>query len=154
MDKEYNEIISHDRIYEKGKESMKWYPYLKTMSKRPNAIKYTSFYNELPNIWKDYISNQTPEEKKKTIKMLMKMIEGEEKEDIANATIAIEETIKKGITDIDSIYLTYYRLKNKDADAINAKNEINIKFPVPKITTYKTNINIYDTLYKKEVTAI
>ena len=148
MDKDYKEITIHDRIYDKEKESMNWYPYLMVMSKRPNAIKYTGFFNELPDIWKNYINNQTIEEKKKTIKVLMKMIEGEGKDEITNATIAIEETIKNGITDIDSILLSYYRIKNKDKNTIN---EIKIKAIVPKITTYKTDIKIYDSLYKRGV---
>ncbi len=148
MDKDYKEITIHDRIYDKEKESMNWYPYLMVMSKRPNAIKYTGFFNELPDIWKNYINNQTIEEKKKTIKVLMKMIEGEGKNEITNATIAIEETIKNGITDIDSILLSYYRIKNKDKNTIN---EIKIKAIVPKITTYKTDIKIYDSLYKRGV---
>lgn len=57
MDKQSNVIITHDRIYDKYKESMNWLPYLETLSKRPTAIKYTKFFNELPDIWKDYISS-------------------------------------------------------------------------------------------------
>ena len=78
MNKEYTVIVTHDRIYDKNKESMKWYPYLEIMAKRPNAIKYTGFFNELPDIWKNYIDSQNTEGKKKTIKALMKMIEGDD----------------------------------------------------------------------------
>ncbi len=151
MNKEYSVIVIHDRIYDKNKESMKWYPYLELLAKRPNAIKYTGFFNELPGIWKSYIDNQNKEGKKKTIKALMKMIEGDDERELANATLAIEETIKNGVTDIDSIIATYYRIKNKDKIAIN---EINIKDNVPRIIAYKTDIGVYDALYKKEVTAI
>lgn len=151
MNKEYTVIVTHDRIYDKNKESMKWYPYLEIMAKRPNAIKYTGFFNELPDIWKNYIDSQNTEGKKKTIKALMKMIEGDDGKELTNATLAIEETINNGVTDIDSIIATYYRIKNKDNVAIN---EINLKDNVPRIKAYKTDINVYDSLYKKEVTAI
>lgn len=151
MNKEYTVIVTHDRIYDKNKESIKWYPYLEIMAKRPNAIKYTGFFNELPDIWKNYIDSQNTEGKKKTIKALMKMIEGDDEKELTNATLAIEKTINNGVTDIDSIIATYYRIKNKDNVAIN---EINLKDNVPRIKAYKTDINIYDSLYKKEVTAI
>lgn len=80
----------------------------------------------------------------------MKMIEGDDEKELTNATLAIEKTINNGVTDIDSIIATYYRIKNKDNVAIN---EINLKDNVPRIKAYKTDINIYDSLYKK-VTAI
>jgi len=37
---------------------MKWYPYLEVMAKRPQAIKYTRFFNELPLMWKNYLESQ------------------------------------------------------------------------------------------------
>ena len=157
MDKDYNEIISHSRIYDKNKESMKWYPYLLVLAKRPTAIKYTGFFNELPDIWKNYINQQEKEEKKKTIKALMKMIDKDNENQFENATIAIKEAMKNNVTDIDSIITTYYCLKNKERLAINAIseiNEINIKENIPKIEPYVSDIKVYDSLYKKQVMAI
>lgn len=151
MNKEYTVIVVHNRIYDKNKESMKWYPYLEIMAKRPNAIKHTGFFNELPDIWKNYINSQNTEEKKKTIKALMKMIEGDDEKGLTNATLAIEKTINNGVTDVDSIIATYYHIKNKGNIAIN---EINLKDNVPRIKAYKTDINIYDSLYKKEMMTI
>lgn len=152
MNKEYNVIVTHDRIYGKNKESMKWYPYLEIMAKRPNAIKYTRFFNELPDIWKNYIDNQSAEDKKKSIKALMKMIEKDDEKELTKATLAIEETINNGVTDIDSIIATYYRINNTGNIAIN---EINLRDNIPKIKPYKADINIYDSLYnKREVPVI
>lgn len=51
MDKKYKIIVTHPRLYGKGKESMKWIPYIKLMANRPNALKYTEFYQQLPKIW-------------------------------------------------------------------------------------------------------
>ena len=44
-------IIGHSRLYGKQKKSMEWQPYLNLMAKRPTAIKYTSFYEQLPQEW-------------------------------------------------------------------------------------------------------
>lgn len=145
MNKQFKTIAVHDRIYEKNKESMKWYPYLEVMAKRPKAIKYTRFFNELPDIWRNYIDNQDTEGKKKSIKALMKMIEGDDAEGLINATKAIEEARNCGVSNIDSIIATYYRIKNTNKVAIN---EINLKDNVPKIKEYKADISIYDSLYK------
>ena len=149
MDDQYNEIISHNRIYAKNKESMNWYPYLALLAKRPTAIKYTGFFNELPGIWKNYLNNQDKEGKKKTIKALMKMIDENTKDQFENATIAIKEAMKNNVADIDSIIATYRRLENKDAI-----NEIKTTVNVPDIAPYETDINIYDELFNKEVMAI
>ncbi|KDR95711.1 hypothetical protein SAMN02745945_03037 [Peptoclostridium litorale DSM 5388] len=88
MNKEFKEIIIHKRIYGKNKESMRWHPYLKTLAKRPNAIKYTDFYNILPDIWKNYIEKQDTDGKKGAIKALDKMIEEGNSESIAIVSIA------------------------------------------------------------------
>ncbi|SKA86243.1 Transposase [Caloramator quimbayensis] len=151
MNKDFKTIVSHERIYDKYKESMKWYPYLEVMAKRPKAIKYTQFFNSLPDIWKDYIESQETEGKKQSIKALMKMIEGDEAEGILNATKALEETLNNGVKDIDSLLTTYYRIKNMGKASIN---KINLKDNIPNINEYKTDLNIYDSLYGKGVPAI
>jgi hypothetical protein len=151
MNKQFKKLVIHDRIYGKNKESMKWHPYLEVMAKRPNAIKYTRFFNELPDIWKNYIDSQDIEGKKRSLKALMKMIEGDNTEGLINATKAIGETLNNGVSDIDSIIATYYRIKNVGNAAIN---EINLKDNVPKVKEYKPDISVYDSLYKKEVSAI
>jgi len=151
MNKDFKTIVIHERIYDKYKESMKWYPYLEALSRRPKAIKYTKFFNELPDVLKDYIDSQDYEGKKRSIKALMKMIEGDEHLGIINATRAIEETLNNGVKDIDSIIATYYRIKNMGNAAIN---EINLNDNIPRIKEYQSDIDIYDSLYKKQVSAI
>lgn len=154
MNKKFKMIVVHDRIYDKNRESMKWYPYLEVMAKRPNAIKYTRFFNELPDIWKNYIDSQNTEGKKQSIKALMKMIDGNDTKGLINATKAIEETLNNNVNDIDSIIATYYRIKNIGNSEINAIKEINLKDSIPKVSEYKTDISIYDFLYKREAPLI
>lgn len=54
LDDDFNHIQTHIRLYGKNKESMKWEPYLNLISKRPRALKYSSFFSELPQSVKDY----------------------------------------------------------------------------------------------------
>lgn len=64
LNSDYREIIRHDRLYGEQKESMKWVPYLEIMAKRPNALKYTGFFKELPTTLQDYFNKCNYEEKK------------------------------------------------------------------------------------------
>ena len=43
-------IVKHKRLYGKGKKSMIWQPYLALMARRPKALKYTTFFDQIPNI--------------------------------------------------------------------------------------------------------
>ena len=45
----YEVIMEHKRLYGNGLESMNWLPYIDLMSKRPAAMKYTKFYQQLPD---------------------------------------------------------------------------------------------------------
>ena len=147
MDKQFNTLVIHDRIYDKGKESMKWYPYLEVMAKRPKAIKYTRFFNELPLMWKNYLESQDKERKKLAITALMKMMEGDDEEGLINATRALEETLRRGVSDIDSVLVTYYRIKNQGSPI----KEIEVPDSVPPVKEYQVDIGVYDSLYRKEI---
>lgn len=151
MDKQFNVIVTHDRIYDKYKESMKWLPYLETLSKRSTAIKYTKFFNELPSIWKDYISSQDKEGKKSSILTLMRIIEDNEKNGLDLSVKALKETLSAGVKDTDSIMITYYRIKNTEFSN-NVLNEINISDNISSMKEYKVDINVYDSLCQKAVT--
>lgn len=61
---DYKEIVQHNRLYGYKEKSMDWQPYLSLVSKRPTALKYTSFYDQLPDAWQSYFSQCTVEEKK------------------------------------------------------------------------------------------
>jgi len=63
-------IIKHERLYGTKQKSMKWQPYLALMAKRPNALKYTDFYEKMPEEWKAYFSNCTVQEKKEALQLL------------------------------------------------------------------------------------
>lgn len=151
MDKQFNVIVTHKRLYGKHEESMKWLPYLETLSKRPTAIKYTRFYNELPGIWKDYITSQDKEGKKNSILTLMQIIKDDEKEGFDLSAKALEKALAAGVSDIDSILITYYRIKNSKVYD-NAINEINAEKRTHEIEEYKIDLNVYDCLCKKAVT--
>jgi len=55
LNEKYQPIVKHKRLYGQGQEIINWLPYLTTLAKRPNALKYTGFYHELPDPWQEYL---------------------------------------------------------------------------------------------------
>ncbi|MDQ0974617.1 hypothetical protein QFZ31_004495 [Neobacillus niacini] len=63
-------VVSHSRLYGQYRKSMKWQPYLNLMAKSPTALKYTTFYDQLPEEWKSYFGACTVAEKPEALKLL------------------------------------------------------------------------------------
>jgi len=139
LDEDYNLIVKHKRLYGKEKESMVWPPYLKLMSKRPTALKYTSFFNELPGTLKSFMESCDYESKKKTLKIFTDMTIDS---GIDNAIMAFEEGIKCGARDADGIWRTYLRLNS------GSLLEMDITLPdsIPNLSKYSLDISQYDKL--------
>ena len=91
LDDQYQVVQWHKRLYGSQKESMKWEPYLVLMGNRPNAIKYTGFFQQLPQTLQDYLSECDYEQKKAVLKMLRKMVAGSE---IETAVSSLKKRIK------------------------------------------------------------
>lgn len=107
FDEQYQSIVTHKRLYGQGEEIMDWLPYLSTLAKRPNALKYTGFYRELPDPWQEYLADLDYDEKKKSLHLLVRMIT---ESDMDTATICLLETMDSGKADADNILLSYRRL--------------------------------------------
>jgi hypothetical protein len=106
FDEDYHSIIKHRRLYGKNLESMNWYPYLTTLAKRPNALKYSGFYREVPDPWQDYLDACDYDGKKSRLKVLRKILE---EGNMDTAISSLEECQANGATSSDGILLSYYR---------------------------------------------
>lgn len=141
MDEEYNVIITHDRIYDENKESMKWLPYINLISRRPNALKYTGFYDDLPNNWQNYLDELPKEEKRDALLTLKKIIENGAMED---ASLSLDQALNNGVKDLDSILASYYNLTQQVEKPIPLKlSDLKIQTPSFTIDTSE-----YDALLK------
>jgi transposase len=141
LDEDYQSIIKHRRLYGKNLESMNWYPYLTTLAKRPNALKYSGFYRELPDPWQDYLDRCDHEGKKSSLKVLLKILE---ESDMDTATRSLEECQESGAASSDGILLSYYRLTQESI-------EESLKLPsdLAKLTEYSPDLSSYDLLLKE-----
>lgn len=123
---------------------MDWLPYISLMAKRPNALKYTGFYQKLPEIWQEYLSDLPAEKKREALLTLNTILQ---KHDIAAATDALEITLDGGVKDSDSILASYYRLTNK----VQQMQPMQLKNPYIKVPSFQTDNSKYDNLFSKEV---
>lgn len=105
-----NEILTtHSRLYGAEKKSMNWQPYLALMAKRPTALKYSSFYDQLPDKWKRYFEDCSIEEKKKALGLLSVLLKGQ---DFNLPTRALAIASEHGHPTAESIQHVYYQLVN------------------------------------------
>jgi len=141
LNEQYQPIVSHKRLYGQGQESMDWLPYLSTLAKRPNALKYTGFYHELPDPWQDYLSDLDYVEKKKNLHLLVRMIT---ETDMDTATICLLETMDSGKADADSILLSYRRLTEPSFNDFLPRIFAGINSPA----IYTPDLTCYDIFLK------
>jgi len=71
LDENYREIVRHRRLYGNTKQqSMDWLPYLKQLSVRPRALKYSGIYDMMPSKMKQFLEGCTNTETGKVLKVL------------------------------------------------------------------------------------
>ena len=114
------------------------------MAKRPNALKYTGFYHDLPEIWQTYLSELPSEKKREALLTLNKILQSH---DISNATDALETALGSGVKDADSILASYYRLTNK----VQPMQPMQFKNPYIQVPSFETDNSRYDTLFSQKV---
>lgn len=137
LDDEYSLIVSHRRLYGKEKESMKWQPYLSLMAKRPMALKYTSFYHQLPIEWQEYLFQCKTEEKQASLRLLADLLK---EQDLAYTTQALIMAAKNGHPSPDSIRQVFIQLVR----GRGAKEPILLRSSIPVMPSVTRNLGRYD----------
>ena len=143
LNKSYELVMEHPRLYGKGKESMKWLPYVELMAKRPTALKYTSFYDGLPDNWRKYLNNQDYEGKRKGLLSLQTMLSTN---DMRAASEALTFALSKGVSDADSI-LAGYRTLTSNVQQMQPMQFKNALLDMPSL---QTNNRKHDQLFQSE----
>jgi transposase len=142
LNEDYKIITTHKRLYgENLRESMDWYPYLSLMARRPAALKYTGFYNSLPQTLKEYFNQCEASVKSKALKLICKIIQ---ESDFEIAVKAFEETFQNNIYDLDSIETTYYRISSN----LPQFDKIALPDNITDSPSYHSDITQYDGLLR------
>ena len=143
LDCDYNELAIHLRHYEKQeKPILDWLVYLPALSRKPNALKYTSFFKTLPDIWQNYFNRSDYANCKNMLRTITPMIM---KGQLDIATSALVMAIDNGKDDADSFTacLRYIR-----ETPVNVKEILGTKAPLQ--TPYVQDFSIYDRLMKSK----
>ncbi|NMB93802.1 MAG: IS21 family transposase [Flexilinea flocculi] len=143
LDEQYQVITEHERLYGKGQESMNWLPYLELMSKRPTAIKYTGFYEQLPDIWKNYLDELGTNQKREILLKLQIMLQ---EHDMKTATDALEMALSNGVRDAESILTTYHRL----VQPLQWMQPMQLPSDITQMPSFQTDNKHYDCFFNKK----
>ena len=135
-------IVLHTRLYGEEMKSMKWQPYLELMAKRPMAIKYTSFYEQLPDKWQNYLEACTIPERQQALRLMSVLLK---EHNLSIATEALEKASLYGHPSVESIKQVYYQLIN----GRGIREEIQVSTSVPSMPPATRGISHYDFLFEK-----
>ncbi|AOV07070.1 IS21 family transposase [Sporosarcina ureilytica] len=136
---EHQLVVSHSRLYGQYRKSMKWQPYLNLMAKRPLALKYTSFYDQLPSEWQTYLDACTVSEKQEALKFLSSVLKNHQFEKVTESLIIASEY---GHPSIESIKQVFYQLIN----GRGIREEVQFKKALPSMPEISRGLAHYDQL--------
>jgi len=108
MDENYREIVRHHRLYGDTKQHcMDWLPYLKQLSFRPRALKYSGIYDMMPSKLKQFLESCSNTETGKVLKVLAELTD---RTGFDSALSTINHAVDYGATDAESLKNLYRRL--------------------------------------------
>ncbi|MGS2776977.1 IS21 family transposase [Robertmurraya sp. GLU-23] len=141
LNDEHQLVVSHSRLYGQYRKSMKWQPYLNLMAKRPTALKYTSFYEQLPDEWKMYFQSCTVAEKPEALRLLSTILKDYDFTLITQALVIASE---HGHPSIEAIKQVFYQLIN----GRGVRSEIRPAIALPELPKATRGLDRYDQLHK------
>jgi len=143
LDKEMREVVVHKRLYGKEKqESVDWLVYLKQLSRKPRALKYSGIYQMLPESIRGWLDKASSKQQKSVLKILAS-ITSESGFDIA--VEALETALSYNATDLDSVMSVYKTLTMNVPRLANVK----ISSDIPNVCKVDSDIKKYDSFLER-----
>ena len=137
----YQLVVSHARLYGQYRKSINWQPYLNLMAKRPMALKYTSFYEQLPQEWQAYFNSCTSSEKTEALKLLGTVMKDY---DFSKITEALKIASAHGHPSVESIKQVFYQLIN----GRGIREEVHLQKSLPIMPEATRGLQHYNQLLK------
>lgn len=108
MDENYREIVRHRRLYGDTKQqSMDWLPYLRQLSIRPRALKYSGIYDLMPPTMKQFLEGCSNMETGKVLKVIAELTD---RTGFESALNTVSQALNYGASDADSLRNLYRRI--------------------------------------------
>jgi hypothetical protein len=144
MDENYQEIVRHRRLYGDTKQQrMDWLPYLRQLSMRPRALKYSGIYDMMPSEMKQFLEGCSNMETGKVLKVMSELT-GRTGFDSALNTVT--QALCYGASDADSLKNLYRRIY---AD-VPELPPMPLGPGIPDVGQMATNLIDYDVFLRKE----
>ncbi|WP_094757312.1 IS21 family transposase [Parasporobacterium paucivorans] len=145
QDENYREIVRHKRLYGAFKQQqMDWLPYLKQLSVRPRALKYTGIYEMMPKTVKEYLDSCSNKEVGQVLKVLAELTEHTGFESAVNT---VKQAVQYQATDSDSLKNLYRRLYSD----VPELPPMRLNQGIPQMAQIQANLIAYDAfLGRKE----
>ena len=142
LDEHQQVIVTHPRLYGSNAKSMVWQPYLKLLSQRPRAIKYSGVYDHLPEEWQVYLKACTEEEQKEGFTLLADLMKSATFEQL---TQALKIASKTGHPKAEHIHQAFNSLIFDGA----THQPITPTVELPALPNIERGISRYDTLFEE-----
>ena len=143
LDENYREIVRHRRLYGDTKQhSMAWLPYLKQLSMRPRALKYSGIYDLMPAAMKRYLESCSNSETGKVLKVLAELTD---RTGFESALETVTQALCYDATDADSLRNLYRRLYHD----VPELPPMPLASGIPDLGQMSTNLVSYDAFLKK-----
>jgi transposase len=120
-------VVTHKRLYGKNKESMVWGPYLDVLAKRPMALKYSGFFEGLPDPIRHFLDGCSPDDKKQVLKVVAQVCR---EKGMDKSVIALRDAVRLDPKDADALISAYSFVLNKPGRT--PKNDVPEHIPQPK----------------------
>ena len=143
QDENFREIVRHRRLYGDTKQqSMEWLPYLKQLSMRPRALKYSGVYDMMPSSMKQFLGGCSNYEVGKVLKVLSELTD---RTGFDSALQTVAQALSYGASDAESLKSLYRRLY---ADVPELPPML-ANPHLPHVAPMNTNLFAYDAFLKK-----
>lgn len=144
MDENYREIVRHERLYGDNKQhSMDWLPYLRQLSIRPRALKYSGIYDMMPSAMKQFLEGCSNVETGKVLKVMAELTD---RTGFDSALNTVSQALCYGASDADSLKNLYRRIY---AD-VPELPPMPLNPEIPDVGQMTSSLMDYDAFLRKE----
>jgi transposase len=126
------------RSYEKKGEVFDWKEYLPTLVKKTGAVPHTRFFNQMPQLWQEYLRTAEKRERKSALALLMEIVK-DGNESLCDEILELAK--ENGYTDADSIRQCYYIISK-----LETHPQPLALTSVTPVLNYNPNLTVYDSL--------
>jgi transposase len=143
MDENYREIVRHRRLYGDTKQqSMNWLPYLRQLSIRPRALKYSGVYDMMPPEMKQFLNGCSNAETGRVLKVLAELTD---RTGFDSALTTVSQALAYGASDSDSLRNLYRRIYSD----VPELPPMSLNSGIPVVGQMSANLISYDVFLQK-----